>query len=58
MRSSALWLAASEAILPISALSRLNSRACRPGVRVASRLIFENENRHRYTVSSATALHG
>ena len=29
-----------------------------PGVRVASRLIFENENRHRYTVSSATALHG
>ncbi|MNS95771.1 hypothetical protein D3C72_1300420 [compost metagenome] len=58
IRSSVRWLAASVAALPISALSRLNSFACSPGMRVASRLNLGNEIRHRCTVSRATALQG
>ena len=58
MRSSALKSPASSEALPMSSLSRRNSCACRPGMRVASSAILGKENRHSITVSSATALQG
>ena len=57
-RSSAVKLPARTEALPMSWLSRLNRWRCSPGMRLARVAITGNENRHRVTVSRATALQG